>query len=158
MTIFEDMVNQYFAPLAGSYGMEKVSLMRNVCQFESAKVYLRISYDDLRSYEINVSIGEISSSPKQLGMGYSLSTILRLNDAPEIGVIQLYEAPNHELNESLRRDDSIILADVIEKLFVLTNKYAAKLLSGNEADFIALRMFHDKECVEYAKARLGRAK
>ena len=153
MTIFENMVNQYFAPLTGHYAMEQVSLMRNMCQFESAKVYLRIAYDDLRSYEINVSIGEISSSPKQLGMGYSLSTILRLNAAPEIGVVLLYAAPNHELNESLRRDDSIVLADAIEELSVLTKKYAAKLLSGSEADFIELREFHGKECVEYVNQR-----
>lgn len=142
MTAFIDTVLQYFDQLAARHGLRCVSSTPAGVRFENEKVFLQVMFAAGGSFEVGVEIGEIQVSAEQPERPFNLSEVLRLHAAPDTTYVERLQATKPD-----------VLINAIERLAVLTEKYAADLLDGNPSEFLLLGEFRDKDCAEYALSR-----
>jgi hypothetical protein len=148
VTTFNDAVHQCFDPLAGRHGLRCVSSTPEIVRFANEKVFLQIGFDAVRSFEVGVEVGEISTSTGLSERPFNLAEVLKLHSSPDATYVERLQASKPD-----------VLVRAIEKLSMLTEKYATDLLDGVAIDFVRLGEFRDKECTEYALSRdLGYAR
>jgi hypothetical protein len=139
VTTFNDAVHRYFDPLAGQHGLRCVSSTPEIVRFANGKVFLQVRFSASGSFEVGVEVGEIPTSADLSERPFNLAEVLRLQASPDAIYV-----------ERLRASRPDVLTCAVERLSVLTEKYAFGLLDGVAADFVRLGEFRGKECVEYA--------
>jgi hypothetical protein len=134
-----DSVHQYFDSLANYHGLRCVISTEKIVRFENEKVFLQIQFDVGKSYEVSVQIGQCFISLDQVQISFNLAELLRLRASEDTKFVERLQ---------IIKPDFLIKA--IERLSVIVEKYAARLLDGCDADFNELASFRKKECADYA--------
>ncbi len=141
MSQFGVLVHAYFDGLANSYGLVCETSTDRLVRFQNEIVFLQVLFDEGRSYEIGVEIGQCSV-PGIPERPFNLAEVLRLGGVPEADYVAKIQASKQDSRDF-----------AIKRLADLTEKYATLLLQGNVLEFLRLAKFRDKECEDYARFR-----
>ncbi len=142
MATFNEAVHRYFGPLAVQHGLPCVSSTPEIVRFANEELFLQVRFSASGSFEVGVEIGEVPASADQSERPFNLAEVLRLHASPDAAYVERLQASRPD-----------VLTGAIERLSVLTEKYALGLLDGVASDFMKLGKFRDKECAEYALSR-----
>ena len=140
MISFVNVAKQEFDKLANHYGMIEHSKNDQHIRYENSSVFLTVSYDNGRSFEIGVEIGQ-----KLAGMAprpFSLAEILRLVGADEDTQVDALSASSAEK-----------LKTALNYVEGLTARYADEFLRNNNSAYLALANLRERESIAYAIER-----
>jgi hypothetical protein len=131
---FATKVTNEFGFLCSDFNFSCINEDQYYVLYESQNVFIGITFDGNRSYELGVNIGfKNITSP-----GYSLGEILKCFGGPA----EKYSCIQVTTPESLS-NFLVIFSDFIKK-------YAIDLLKGDNSAFQQLKEARNKECHEYA--------
>lgn len=143
MISFVNVAKQEFDKLANHYGMIEHSKNDQHIRYENSSVFLTVSYDNGRSFEISVEIGQ-----KLAGMAprpFSLAEILRLVGADEATQVDAFSALSASSAEKLKT--------ALKYVEGLTARYADEFLRNNNSAYLALANLRERESIAYAIER-----
>jgi hypothetical protein len=137
---FSDEAKRHFDRVATMYGLLCSTADERQMRYESDKVFLDINFDNGRSYELGVEIGQ--RIPNQVERPFSLAEILRLKAALEADTVDGLSS----YNATKLKDDLQILSN-------LTLRYADDFLKGDVFSFARVANLREKESIAYAIQR-----
>lgn len=138
-TYFYDLVKKSFLFLVSDYGFYLVSYQNYLVRFESDRVFLTISYDYSRSYELGLHVGSKSSSPESLSRSFTLYELLASQQAPNSQEYFCIQVVSQEH-----------LANQLNKVAKVIQEYASPILLGSQAGFSDLDRIRESEGQQYA--------
>jgi hypothetical protein len=140
MISFANIAKREFGKLAGRYGLVEKTVDDRHVRYENPSIFLVVSYDNGRSFEIGVEIGQ-----KIEGMAprpFSLAEILRLAGSEEANKVEAISASSIEKLEAS-----------LNYLEGLTARYAMEFLDNNESAYLKLADLRERESIAYAVDR-----
>lgn len=135
---FSDKVLSTFTFLISEYGFNCVKKEQYFVRYESTKVFIDLTFDGTRSYELGLEIGKKGVSYSEGELSFSLGEILRCIEAPEYEKYDCVQVTTPELLDKF-------LSTYAELLY----RYAKDLLTGSESFFRRLSQCRDKKCAAY---------
>lgn len=136
---FSTEARRQFDPVAQQFGLACVACTEWGLRYESDKVFLKVNFDNDRSYELAVEIGQ--RDDRSPGPPFSLAEVLRLRgvqDATFVG--------------GLIVSDFARLRDILARLAELTIRHASDFLMGSELSFVQVAKLREKESAEFELA------
>lgn len=140
MIPFSAEARRLFDGVAVKYGLSCVGADERRVRYENGDVFLIVNFDNGRSYELGVEIGQ--KIPNKVERPFSLAEILRLRNAPSATTIDALSTP-----------DAINLSDGLQLLADLTLGYADDFLKGGGLSFAQVAKLREKESIAYAIQR-----
>ena len=141
---FNESIRASFAFLEANYQFRLLDEQPNYFRFESERVVVVLAYDQQRSYEINLALGQ-QGDPQPL---FDLGEVLRSRKVESDKHPTGYYA---QTNESAR--------NLVLQMADLLKRYGADLLRGDTSAWRELKALREKESAEYAHQRdLGYAR
>jgi hypothetical protein len=140
--LFSDHVIRHFAFLISKYQCQCVSSNERLVRYENDLVFVNVRFDNGRSYELGVEIGQKNVLFNGQEMEFNLGEIIKLKDVENREKYTLFQVSDQEL-----------LVSAISNLAELIDTYGAELLQGNQVDFSSLAMLRRSECDKYEVAR-----
>ena len=137
---FSDEAKRQFERVAEKYRFECVAADERRVRYESTDVFLDVRFDNGRSYDLGIEIGQII--PNKIERPFSLAEILRLKNVSEGRSIDGFSASS----VTKLRDGLKTLAD-------LTLNYADDFLRGRVSSFVQVPDLREKESLDYAIQR-----
>ncbi len=117
MSIFEDNVHKFFAPVAERFGLQCTETSRNCVKFSGDEVYFSVVYDDRRSSEIIVYFGLVRCDLRYGFRTFDLSDLVRIAKSTDIGFAMVA--------------DPEVLVRVLERLERSVEVHGSEFLRGN---------------------------
>lgn len=133
---FNSLARSAFKFLAESYGLWIMESRSNYLRFENEDVIVVISYDNTRSYEINLDLGIQKQHPNL----FSFDEFLRSRQVPLEEMPEGYQVKGDEAIDQL-----------VFKMADLLQRYGSDLLHGNIKEWRCLSELRLKESLDYAK-------
>lgn len=149
---FAAEVERIFTSSLLAYGMRRTDSSAFRVRFENEDVFVDIRYDEGRSFEMDVEIGQKRASFAGGEPPYTIGEVLRLR-SPEATAGR----------EIVVAEDSTALTSGLQKLKRFLIDYGGDLLANDAATFDALLALRDRETTAYAaegrlRARRARAR
>jgi len=135
---FLSIVQKNFHFLINEYDFSISKINDFSVRFENREVFIKITYDARRSYEIDIGLGLLETENHYPEPAYNLGEILRINKAPESRQYRMFQASNPENLELC-----------ITKISKLVARYAAVFFSNTDFCFKRLENQRRMECEEY---------
>ena len=132
---FVEAVNKYFLFLKSTYNFKVLTINDSYIRFESARVFINIQIDSGRTFEISITLGELSKKYENSERAFGLDEILRMQKVNENTYI---------LATSIDAIDSSA-----ERLSFLLQKHCKEFLKGSELEFMRLSKYRDSQCTAY---------
>lgn len=139
MPFMEEGKSQFDA-VAQQFGLSCVSANERSLRYESDAVFLSVNFDNGRSYELGVEIGQKNAGQPE--RPFSLAEILRLSELADTASIDGMMV--HAANQ---------LHDGLARLATLTTQYAADFLKGDTRSFMRLAQLREQESMAFALQR-----
>ncbi|MDR0786516.1 MAG: hypothetical protein LBG44_01380 [Gemmatimonadota bacterium] len=133
---FANEARRHFDCVAMKYGLSCVVADEQRVRYENGEVFLGVNFDNGRSYEIGVEIGQ--KIPNKVERPFSLAEILRLRTVPAGADI-----------DGLSVSNTTKLADDLQLLSDLTSSHADDFLRGNDLSFAQVAKLREKESIAY---------
>lgn len=132
---FSTEAKRYFDPIAATHGLSCTSASESEVLYEDARVFLSLSFDNGRSYELSVRCGP-KASPIEPAR---LSEIMRLENSPEDVKI-----------DGLISSTATALHTCLVRLSDLTMRYAPIAFNASDAWYERLAELRREESRKYA--------
>lgn len=140
MIPFSVEARRHFDRVAMKYGLACVVADEQRVRYESGEVFFGVNFDNGRSYELGVEIGQKISN--KVDRPFSLAEILRLRTVAAAATI-----------DGLSVSNTTKLAANLQLLADLTLSYADDFLRGNDLSFAQVAKLREKESIAYAIQR-----
>lgn len=136
---FERIAKHAFHFLEGELRFRCVESDQWHVRYESAKVFVEVQFDGMRSYELSCSVGCLDNYKDSLNMPFDLGEIIR-----SCGI----------KGENAHASFQVITPSALERcaqeLATKLKEYSMDLLVAEKNAFQRVAEFRDKECAEYA--------
>lgn len=143
---FSAEARRQFDPVVQQFGLVCVVSTEWGLVYENDKVFLKVNFDNGRSYELGVEIGR--RHVKDLGPPFSLAEILRLRSVQDAAFVS-----------GLMISDESRLSEMLSRLARLTLEHACDFLKGKEFSFAQVEKLRNKESAAFELAtQLRRAR
>lgn len=137
--LFSTEARRQFDPVAKQFGLICVRSSEHGLRYENDKVFLKVNFDNGRSYEIDVEIGR--QCARYAKPAFSLAEILRLRSVQ-----------NATFVSRLMNSDQSRLPSILLRLVRLVCDHASDFLSGNDLSFAQAEKWRNKEAAEFELA------
>jgi len=138
MQKFQTLTEEAFAFLEKSLGFKRHLVAEDLLRYETEDVFLVVSYDARRSFELSLNLGQKNLSVER---SFNFGEVLRSVKAPE-DVPSSYQVTSEEA-----------LMPFLDKLAESLRRYGASLLQNDAAAFARLSRLRERECDQYALER-----
>ena len=139
---FQILATEAFAFLESNFGFKLQLLAKDSVRYETEDVFVLISYDSQRSYELSLSLGQINSTT---GQSFNFGEVLRSVKAP------------NDVATSYQVSSAPALGLFLKRLAMVLQTYCTAFLKNNVIAFAQLAQLRERECKEYALERNLRA-
>lgn len=140
MIPFLTEAKRHFDRVATKYGLSCALADERRVRYEGSDVFLSVNFDNGRSYELGVEIGQ--KIPNKTERPFSLAEILRLRNIPTAVTI-----------DGLSAFDATKLASDLSLLADLALRHADDFLGGSDLSFAQVAKLREKESIAYAIQR-----
>jgi hypothetical protein len=137
---FSAEARRHFDPVAAKFNLSCVVADEQRVRYESSEVFLSVHFDNGRSYELGVEIGQ--KIPGSVERPFSLAEILRLRNGRDVAVI-----------DGLSASNPTKLADGLQLLAELSLRYGDDFLNNSAFSFAQVARLREKESIAYAIQR-----
>jgi hypothetical protein len=142
---FLTKAHEHFDEIARQHGMscssEEVGYW---LRYQNKLMAMSISYDAMRSHEVNVGFRELAAPPGSSSLPMDLGLVMRWKNHPEADSV--FE----------RASDLLTLSAALERLANMTKDQASGILDGVHDELTSLREFQVKDIAEYNLQMWGR--
>jgi hypothetical protein len=135
---FEMLAKEAFAFLEQNFGFKRRSVSEDVLRYETDDVFVIVSYDARRSYELSLDIGQKNVAVER---AFNFGEALRSVKAPENVPSSYQVASGEDLQKFLKK-----LAETLQQ-------YGMSFLRNDPAAFMQLSQLRKRECNQYALER-----
>lgn len=135
---FEMLAKEAFAFLEQNFGFKLRSMDEGVLRYETEDVFVIVSYEARRSYELSLDIGQKNVAVER---AFNFGEVLRSVKAPE-DVPSSYQVTSDEA-----------LQKFPNKLAETLQRYGMSFLRNDSAAFMQLSQLRERECNQYALER-----
>lgn len=138
MLKFEMLAKEAFAFLEQNFGFKLRSADEGLLRYETEDVFVMVSYDARRSYELSLNIGQKNVAIER---AFNFGEALRSVKAPE-DVPSSYQVTTDEA-----------LQTFLNKLAKTLQQYGMSFLRNDTLAFMQLSQLRERECNQYALER-----
>jgi len=133
---FSPEARRHFDSVSQRFNLVCVLANEREVRYENENVFLKVCFDNGRSYELGVNIGK--KKGRYAGSWISLAEILRLRGAQD--PVSAY---------AVMVDDQGRLSDAVAWLAELTSTYASDFLLGSDLSFAQAAQLRNKEVAQF---------